>query len=121
AAPLARRQPLARPEDVVGPQRELGEQRPGLVDRVAGARQEDVEDGARACEQAAALVHLADDDARPQVAAPRGQWKTTQQGLEQRGLAAAVGTEHGDALLPADLEVDRPQPEPGVPRARVRP
>src|SRR5207245_5763800 len=68
-----------------------------------------------------ALIHLADDDARPQVAAPLGQRKTTQQGLEQRGLAAAVGTEHGDALLPADLEVDRPQPEARVPRAGVLP
>ena len=120
-APLARGQPLARPEDVVGPERELGEQRPGLVDRVARARQEDVEHGARAREQAAALVHLADDDARPDVTTPLGQREATQQGLEQRGLAAAVGPEHGDAFLPADLEVDRPQPEAGVLRAPLAP
>ena len=62
-------------------------------------------------ERLAALLELAEDDARPGPARARGERQPPEQRVEQRRLAAAVRPDEREPVAPRDLEVDRPEPE----------
>src|SRR5207302_709673 len=59
----------------------------------------------------AGLVHLADDDTGPQVATARRQREGAEQGVEQRRLATAVGSDDRDPFLPGDFKRDGAEDE----------
>ena len=96
---------------MLGAQPELGEQRPRLVLQQTAGRLEAGEECVGARERRTRLVELADDHSRTEMRVAGGEREPTERGVEQRGLAAAVGAEERDPLAVVDLEVDRTERE----------
>ena len=101
---------------MVRPQAELGEQGPGVGDREARRRHEHVEQRrALGVEQPTGLVDLADHHAGAEVPHALVEREPAEQRADERGLAAAVVADDGDALGPADRQRDRAEREPATP------
>ena len=109
--PLAGRQRRQRPVHLVGPEPELGQQRAGLADGPPRHGRERARQRAVGGEQRPGLVQLADHHARPEPGLAGHRREPAEHRLQQRRLAAAVGTHEGHPVAPGHLQVDRPQPE----------
>ena len=101
--------------DVVGAEAELGQELAGLVRRPAarwrpGRRRSS---GRRrlASRSARAWSISPTTTPGPDPLAARGQRDPAEQGADEGGLPRAVGPEDGHPFTPADLDVDRPEPE----------
>ena len=112
AGPLTGGEGARRPQHVRGPEAELRQQRPDVSRRHArdGGR-EGVQQWLAAQEQAACLVHLADDHAGAQRRVPRIERYPPEQRLQQGRLAGTVRAGDRDPVRPVDLQVNRPQGE----------
>src|SRR5207248_2049639 len=85
-------------------------QRARSLGRQSRRRRESVEQNARR-ELGPLLRQVAENDSRSQPTPPFAERDATEHGVEQRRLAASVRAEHGDALRPAQLELERTEPK----------
>ncbi len=90
---------------------ELGKQRPGLAREQPGCSGEHFEQSNVRHESLAPLVELADDDTGTEPPLARLERQPSENRVERRRLARTVWAEDPDSLGPADLEIDRAQPE----------